>query len=79
MNDFLSQPRKKISFARFGVAKTVVFKSGASRTSKLSCTLILLEIKPLFGWSDKSFTTWEKIAPYNGLLNKFKTKWMRKV
>ena len=38
-------------------AKTVVFKSGASRTSKLSCTLILLEIKSLFGWSDKSFTT----------------------
>ena len=38
-------------------AKTVVFKSGASRTSKLSCTLILLEIKSLFGWSNKSFTT----------------------
>ena len=38
-------------------AKTVVFKLGASRTSKLSCTLILLEIKSLFGWSDKSFTT----------------------
>ena len=38
-------------------AKTIVFKSGASRTSKLSCTLILLEIKSLFGWSDKSFTT----------------------
>lgn len=38
-------------------SKTMVFKSGASRTSKLSCTLILLEIKSLFGWSDKSFTT----------------------
>ena len=38
-------------------AKTVVFKLGASRTSKLSYTLILLEIKSLFGWSDKSFTT----------------------
>ena len=37
--------------------KTVVFKSDASRTTKLSCTLILLEIKSLFGWSDKSFTT----------------------
>ena len=37
--------------------KAVVFKSSASRTSKLSCTLILLEIKSLFGWSDKSFTT----------------------
>ena len=38
-------------------AKTLVFKSGASRTSKLECTLILLEIKSLFGWSDKGFTT----------------------
>jgi hypothetical protein len=37
--------------------KTPVFKSGASRTSKLACTLILLEIKSLFGWSDKGFTT----------------------
>jgi hypothetical protein len=38
-------------------AKTPVFISGASRTSKLACTLILLEIKSLFGWSDKGFTT----------------------
>ena len=30
-------------------AKTPMFKSGASRTSKLACTLILLEIKSLFG------------------------------
>ena len=37
--------------------KTSVFKSGASITSKLVCTLILLEIKSLFGWSDKGFTT----------------------
>ena len=37
--------------------KTPMFKSGASRTSKLACTLILLEIKSLFGWSDKGFTT----------------------
>jgi hypothetical protein len=34
-------------------AKTPMFKSGASRTSKLACTLILLEIKSLFVWSDK--------------------------
>jgi hypothetical protein len=39
------------------VAKTPMFRSGASRTSKLACTLILLEIKSLFGWSDKGFTT----------------------
>jgi hypothetical protein len=39
------------------VEKTPMFRSGASRTSKLSCTLILLEIKSLFGWSDKGFTT----------------------
>lgn len=39
------------------VTKTPVFKSGASRTSKLVCTLILLEIKSLFGWSNKRFTT----------------------
>ena len=38
-------------------AKTPLFRSGASRTSKLACTLILLEIKSLFGWSDKGFTT----------------------
>jgi hypothetical protein len=38
-------------------AKTPVFRSGASRTLKLACTLILLEIKSLFGWSDKGFTT----------------------
>lgn len=37
--------------------KTVVFKSGARRTSKFSCILILLEIKSLFGWLDNSFTT----------------------
>ena len=37
--------------------KTPVFKSGTSRTSKLAYTLILLEIKSLFGWSDKGFTT----------------------
>ena len=37
--------------------KTPVFKSSTSRTSKLACTLILLEIKSLFGWSDKGFTT----------------------
>jgi hypothetical protein len=37
--------------------KTLVFRSGASRTSKLACTLILLEMKSLFGWSDKGFTT----------------------
>lgn len=37
--------------------KTPVLKSSASRTSKLACTLILLEIKSLFGWSDKAFTT----------------------
>ena len=37
-------------------AKTPVFKSGASRTSKLACTLILLDIKSLFGWSYKGFT-----------------------
>ena len=36
--------------------KTLVFKLGASRTLKLACTLILLEIKSLFGWSDKGFT-----------------------
>ena len=42
------------------VAKTPVFRSGASRTSKLECTLILLEIKSLFGWSDKGFTTLPK-------------------
>jgi hypothetical protein len=34
-------------------AKTPVFRLGASRTLKLACTLILLEIKSLFGWSDK--------------------------
>ena len=39
------------------VAKTPVFKSGTSITSKLAYTLILLEIKSLFGWSDKGFTT----------------------
>jgi hypothetical protein len=39
------------------VAKTPVFRSGASRTSKLACTLILLEIKSLFSWSDKGFIT----------------------
>ena len=39
------------------VAKTHVFKSGASRTSELACTLILLEIKSLFGWLGKGFTT----------------------
>ena len=38
-------------------SKTPMFKSGASRTSKLACTLILLEIKSLFGWSNKGFTT----------------------
>lgn len=32
-------------------AKTPLFKSGASRNYKLSCTLILLEIKSLFGCS----------------------------
>ena len=37
--------------------KTLVFKSGASGISKLTCTLILLEIKSLFGWSGKGFTT----------------------
>ena len=37
--------------------KTIVFKFGASRKSKLTCTLILLEIKSLFGWSYKGFTT----------------------
>ena len=37
--------------------KTPVLKSGASRISKLACTLILLEIESLFGWSDKGFTT----------------------
>jgi len=37
--------------------KTPMFKSGASRNSKLACKLILLEIKSLFGWSDKRFTT----------------------
>ena len=31
------------------VAKIVTFKSGASRTSKISFTLILSEIKSLFG------------------------------
>ena len=36
---------------------TPVFKLGTSRTSKLAYTLILLEIKSLFGWSDKGFTT----------------------
>ena len=39
------------------VVKTPVFRLGVSRTSKLACTLILLEIKSLFGWSDKGFTT----------------------
>ena len=37
-------------------SKKHLFKSGASRTSKLACTLILLEIKSLFGWSEKVFT-----------------------
>ena len=37
--------------------KTPVFKSGASRTLKLACTLILLEIKSLFGCSNKGFTS----------------------
>ena len=44
--------------------KTPVFIWGASRTSKLTCTLILLKIKSLFGWSDKGFTillTWVEI------------------
>jgi hypothetical protein len=39
------------------VTKTPVFRSGASKTSKLACTLILLEIKSLLGWPDKGFTT----------------------
>lgn len=38
-------------------AKTLVFGSGASRTYKLACKLILLEIKTLFGCSNKGFTT----------------------
>ena len=29
--------------------KTPVFRSGASRTSKLSCTLVLLDINSMFG------------------------------
>jgi len=37
--------------------KTPVFKLDANRTLKLACTLILLEIKSLFGWTDKGFTT----------------------
>jgi hypothetical protein len=37
--------------------KTPVFKLGASRTSKLACTLILLEIKSLFCLLYKGFTT----------------------
>ena len=37
--------------------KTLMFILGASGTSKLACTLILLEIKSLFGWPDKGFTT----------------------
>jgi hypothetical protein len=37
--------------------KTPMFRSSASKTSKLSCTLILLEIKSLFVWSYKGFTT----------------------
>jgi hypothetical protein len=37
--------------------KTPMFKSGVIITSKIACTLILLEIKSLFGWSDKGFTT----------------------
>jgi len=36
--------------------KTPMFKLSASRTAKLACTLILLEINSLFGWSDKGFT-----------------------
>jgi len=43
-------------------AKTLVFKSSASRTSKLACTLILLEIKSLFSWPDKGFTTLLKLV-----------------
>jgi hypothetical protein len=39
------------------VLKTPVFRSGASRNLKIACTLILLEIKSLLGWSDKGFTT----------------------
>lgn len=34
-------------------AKTPVFKSGASKTSKLVCILISIEIKSLFGLSYK--------------------------
>ena len=39
-------------------AKTPMFKLSASRTSKLASTLI--EIKSLFGWLDKGFTTLRK-------------------
>jgi hypothetical protein len=39
------------------VVKTPMLRLGASRTSKLACTLILLELNSLFGWSDKGFTT----------------------
>jgi hypothetical protein len=34
-------------------AKTPLLRSGASKTSKIACTLILLEIKSLFGSSNK--------------------------
>ena len=34
--------------------ETLMFRSGESRTSKLACILILLEIKSLIGWLEKS-------------------------
>jgi len=37
--------------------KILVYRLGANITLKLACTLMLLEIKSLFGWSDKGFTT----------------------